>query len=313
MSVPPRHPTTVPSGATSVRPAWDDLPAGVRTLVEERCGAQVAEARSQGGGFTPGFASRLLLDDGRRVFVKAADDGTRGIFAAAYRNEVQVLPHLPAAVPAPRLQWTHDRDGWVVVAFDDVEGRHPRRPWQPAELQEVLDMLTTMAATLTPAPEALHAPTFGAEFADVAPMWKSLDLPEAAEAFALATAALPAFAGDTLVHTDVREDNLLLDGDSRVWLCDWNWVCTGAPWIDTMSVLLSAYGDGLDAEDVVATHPLLRDVPADVLDGFLALLAGYFFTSAADDVPVTSPFIRDHQRWYATVTWNWLSARRGWL
>ncbi|HEU0286240.1 MAG TPA: hypothetical protein VFR22_04280, partial [Nocardioidaceae bacterium] len=58
-------PLTVPQTATAIRPTWDDLPRVVRALIAERCGGDVVAAESMGAGFTPGFASRLRLADGR--------------------------------------------------------------------------------------------------------------------------------------------------------------------------------------------------------------------------------------------------------
>jgi hypothetical protein len=85
----------VPVRATARRPVWTELPAGVRDLVEGRLGAGVVSAHSTGTGFTPGFASRLVLDDGRSVFVKAASsayDRAHGWpLSDAYRDEVRKL------------------------------------------------------------------------------------------------------------------------------------------------------------------------------------------------------------------------------
>ena len=53
-------------------------------------------------------------------------------------------------------------------------------------------------------------------------------------------------------------------------------------------------------------------MPADDIDAVLALVIGYFFKSADDPVPPTSPYIRDHQRWQGEVLWQWLGERRGW-
>ena len=53
-------------------------------------------------------------------------------------------------------------------------------------------------------------------------------------------------------------------------------------------------------------------MPAEHVDIVLALVIGYFFKSADDPVPPTSPYLRDHQRWQGEVLWAWLSERRGW-
>src|SRR4051794_23278304 len=110
----------VPHRRTARRPRWETLPDGVRAAVESRAGASVLHARSQDGGFTEGFASRLELADGTRIFLKAAS-ATRGEHAdQAYRHEARVAGRLPHTVAAPRLLWTMDVADWIVLAFEDI-------------------------------------------------------------------------------------------------------------------------------------------------------------------------------------------------
>lgn len=85
--------------ATAQRPDWSALPASLRLAIEDRCGSEVVEATSQGGGFTNGFASRLLLADGARVFVKAAPQDTW--IAGSYRQESEVVSTLPPGGTRP--------------------------------------------------------------------------------------------------------------------------------------------------------------------------------------------------------------------
>lgn len=148
-----RTAAVVPHRRTALRPTWDSLPRAVRAAIEARTGAPVLRARSQDGGFTEGFASRLELSDGRRLFVKAAPED--GYAHPAYRQEARVVRGLPDAVAAPRLQWTLDAGDWVVLAFEDVEGATPQRPWDADELASVLRALEQLAAAMTPAPDAL--------------------------------------------------------------------------------------------------------------------------------------------------------------
>lgn len=78
-----------------------------------RCGAR--------RGFTPGLAVRLRLAGGLRVFAKGipADH----VLAGKYRAEATTARQLPEATPAPRLRWDAYIAGWVVLAFDDIDGR----------------------------------------------------------------------------------------------------------------------------------------------------------------------------------------------
>jgi hypothetical protein len=302
----------IPHGRTARRLEWAHLPPPVRTAIELRCGAPVVAARSQTGGFTPGFASVLECEDGSRHFVKAASTKAQRMFADAYREEARKLAALPAAAPAPRLLWTLDADEWFVLSTEYVEARAPRRPWRAPELRLCLDMLTAAVPVLTPPPEGLALPPASEEFAAWPAFWSQLDLPHREEAASLAGRYVEAMAGETVVHTDVRDDNILLTSDGRALLCDWNWPFAGAPWLDSLFLLIGPRGDGLDVETVIAGHPLLSTVPSEAIDVVLALVTGYFLKSAGDPVPPTSPFIRDVQRWQGEVCWAWLSERRGW-
>jgi len=305
-----------PVGRTARRLEWPFLPPALRSEIERRCGAPVVEAVSQGSGFTPGFASVLVCDDGTRHFVKAASVKAQRMFAEAYRQEARKLAALPASVPAPRLLWTIEHD-WVVLGIDHVDARPPHRPWRQADLDACLDSLEQVAAALTPAPATLELDTFAAEFASLPAYWRHVaatrpDLPHLDDAALLASRFTGLTAGDTVVHTDLRDDNALIDGHGRAWFCDWNFPVVGADWLDSLLMLIGPRGDGLDVDAVIAARPLLRDVPQDALDAVLALVTGYFWKSADDPVPPTSPHIRDHQRWQGDVCWAWLCERRGW-
>jgi hypothetical protein len=277
----------------------------------------VTTATSQTSGFTPGFASVLHCEDGTRHFVKAASTKAQRMFADAYREEARKLATLPPAAPAPPLRWTLDVDDWFVLSTEYVDARHPRRPWRDGELQRCLDMLAAAGPALTPPPHGLDLPHASEEFATWPAYWDHLrrtrhGLPHLEEAAALARRYAEVMAGETLVHTDVRDDNLLLATDGRVLLCDWNWPMVGAAWLDSLFLLIGPRGDGLDVEAAIAGSPVLAPVPREAVDVVLALVIGYFLKSADDPVPPTSPFIRDAQRWQGVVCWEWLSERRGW-
>ncbi len=309
-------PTTIPHGRTAQRLTWPHLPPAVRALVEERCGSPVVDAASQGGGFTPGFASVLTCADGTRHFVKAASAKAQRVFAESYREEARKLQALPDTVPAPRLLWLEDGD-WVVLGLEHVDGRTPRRPWRQADLDAGLDALEVVARELTPVPEGLHLDSFADELATWPAYWEHVaatrpELRHLDEAADLADRFAEGTEGETVVHMDVRDDNMLVRRDGTAVFCDWNWPTRGAAWLDSLFLLIGPRGDGLDTDAVVASRPLLRDVPAEHIDAVLALVIGYFLKSADDPVPPTSPYLRDAQRWQGEVLWQWLGERRGW-
>jgi Phosphotransferase enzyme family len=311
----------IPVRATAMRPRWEGLPAAVRSLVEDLAGAAVTGAESAGTGFTPGFASRLDLADGRRVFVKAAssaDDTLHGWpLSDAYREEVRKLRALPPGIGAPRVLWHRDVEvaglQWILVGFEYVDGTPPRRPWRRTQLDLVLDKLTEVADVLTVVPPELGLEPVSTELVAGAverlaavrshdERWLRIvrELCEEAETLT---------AGGSVVHLDLRDDNILIGADGRVWIVDWNWPAVGAAWIDLVCVLLSARGDGIDVEALVAQHALTRNVPARAIDALLAVLWSFWAATVDNPAPQHSPFLRHHQRWYLDVTEEWLRDR----
>ncbi|QYJ04642.1 hypothetical protein KUV85_02890 [Nocardioides panacisoli] len=306
----------LPHGRTARRLEWQHLPPGVRAAIERRLGSTVTGASSRPAGYTPGFASVLDCEDGSRHFVKAASlKAQRGI-ARAYREEARKLRLLPPETPAPRLQWVDEFEHWVALETAYVDAVLPERPWREDQLATASQTLVTAADTLTPAP-GIGLTTAAEEFAEWPAYWERVQeaytgVDQAPWAQELATAALEVLGGDTLCHTDVRDDNLLVRPDGSMLLCDWNWPVLGPDWFDSLTLLIGPRGDGHDVEGVIAEHPLLAAVPREDIDGVLALLAGYFLKCSADPGPPSSPYLRDVQLWQGETTWEWLAERRGW-
>ncbi len=302
----------VPHGQTARRLQWPHLPPEVRGLVEGRLGSPVVQVESQGSGFTPGFASRLEGASGARLFVKAASKKAQRPFAEAYAEEARKLESLPSGLPATRLLWAHEDDGWVVLGFEDVQGHRPTRPWAGDDLRACLAALEVIAAatppdTLAPIHEELPSLVTGWQT-----VWRtSPEWPHLAEAASLA-ASLPSIPGGALVHGDARDDNFLVTADRGALLCDWNWPVLGPVWADTVSLLIAVHGDGGDAEQSLADSPLTSSADPEQLDAWIACITGLMLEARGRPVPPTSPFLRVHQNWYAEAGWSWLTQRRGW-
>src|SRR5260370_25023191 len=140
-----------PPAAEGKRLPFSAIPAALRAEIDRKLGGRVVEAVTQPGGFSPGVAARVRLEDGRSAFVKAVGDmnpDSPGI----HRAEARIAAALPASAPAARLLATIDDGGWVILILEDVEGQMPAQPWQPDDLARVLAALADQAAQLTPAP-----------------------------------------------------------------------------------------------------------------------------------------------------------------
>lgn len=306
--------------AAGVRIGWSNLPARVRSAVESILGAAVVSAVSQPGGFSPGSADRIRLADGRRAFVKAVSSAQNPHSPGIHRREARVAAALPASVPAPRLLGCYDDGEWVALVLADVEGRHPRTPWLTSELDLVLAMLARLGAVPVPAALA-DLPTVAEQLAFDFAGWERIaaDPPPRLDPWVarhldglreLADRALTALSGQSLVHVDIRADNLLLGADGTVTLVDWPWASRGPAWLDTLTLLINVrlYG-GHDTEALLARCPVARGVaPVDVT----AVLAGWaaFFTDITRQPPPPGlPTVRAFQRAQAEAVISWLRER----
>jgi aminoglycoside phosphotransferase len=308
--------------ASGRRMQWAELPAPVRRGIEARLGAAVLTADSQPGGFSPGLASRLRLADGSRVFVKAVSGSPNADSPEMHRREARVAAALPPDVPAPALRWSWDDGDWVVLAFDDVDGRSPELPWKTDVLARVLAALASLADRLTPSPIAL-APA-RERLARLFGGWQRIvddglehRLPAGVRdrlGELLATEARwpESVQGESLVHLDVRADNVLITSE-RVYFVDWPAASIGAPWIDLAAMLPSvAMQGGPDPEEVWRAHPMSRGVDDELVDAFVVAVVGYFAHSILLPPPPGLPTIREFQAAQGVHAAAWLAHRRGW-
>jgi len=306
-------PEQVPHGHTARRLEWQHLPPEIRGFIEGRLGSPVVRAESQDAGFTPGFASRLFGAGGERLFVKAASKKAQRPFAEAYVEEARKLAGLPRELPATTILWAHEDEGWVVLGFEDVDGKAPARPWKGPELRACLTALEQVAAVEPPA--GLNLRPVHEELPSLVTGWQHVwrtqpDWPHLSEAASLA-ATLPTLPGGHLVHCDARDDNFLLTPAGAL-LCDWNWPVLGPAWLDAVVLMISVHGDGGDAELAVSSSPLTASVPPENIDAWIAGYTGFMLEARDRPVPPTSPYLRAHQDWYAQAGWSWLVQRRGW-
>lgn len=297
------------------------MPAHVRETFEERLGDHVVEATTQPKGFSPGLAARLKLADGRRVFIKAVSEAANPDSHHIHRREARILAALPSSAPAARLLWTYDEGGWVALCLEDVDGRHPYEPWTERDLDLVIGCLQRMAKDLTPSPIAMTRTAsnwfartingwqvaFERNEERLAP-WIKRNLARLAE---LEARAPDAVGGETLLHCDVRADNILITGD-KVHIVDWPWASVGAWWIDAVGMAPSVAMQGGPTGENFLRRFGVGGVSAHAIDAAICSLAGFFVVRALEPGSPGIPTLRAFQAAQGRVAVAWLRDRLSW-
>jgi serine/threonine protein kinase len=310
---------SVAAVASGVRITWMQIPAQVRAGVEAIIGGRaVVTAVSQSGGFSPGTADRVVTADGRRAFVKAVSTIQNEQTPSLHRAEAHVVGQLPPNSYVPALLGVYDDGAWVGLVFEDLDGHTPAVPWSATELEAAMTALRQMAVAFTPSPVP-DLPSVTNFYSTAFAGWERIrtEPPTELDPWArqhldglcrLADRGLACLAGDSLLHTDIRADNLLIRADGTVAVVDWPWACNGAAWFDQLLLCINAdlYG-GHDPEKLVQQY--LEAVSRDDITAALAGVCGYLTDVARQPPDQGLPTVRDFQRAQASSTLSWLRRR----
>ncbi|MET9218758.1 aminoglycoside phosphotransferase [Streptomyces sp. NPDC003300] len=224
---------------------FEQLPADVRQAVADKTGA-VHHAVTAPGGMNSGIASVLDTDSGP-VFVKGirADHPQVG----AQRREAAVAAHLPFS--CPRLYWHLQLDGWNLLGYEVIDGRHADYTPGSPDLPLVEAALAELQGITAPA---------DVEIKQAVDRWAQYAPP----------GTVQHFDGDALLHTDFAPDNVLIAG-GRARLVDWAWPTRGDAWIDPGALALRLMEAGHPAEAAIefaARFPSWRSAAPEALAAF---------------------------------------------
>lgn len=246
-------------------------------------GADVTTAQPVSGGYTPAQRWVLTLADGRRVFAKFGADTATSMVATWLRQERRAYEDIRAPYMANAFGWDDDGETPLLL-LEDLSGAVWPPPWTSERIATVRATLAEVARTPVPgwadeleARERTHLSGWLRVEADPVP-FLSLGLCDAAWLdralpALIASGASARLSGESLVHLDVRSDNLCFvveDGIEIVKLIDWNWCGRGSADLDLAFWLPSVHAEG---------GPPAWEL-VDDSRGLAALISGYFAAGA---------------------------------
>lgn len=185
--------------------SFDDLPEPVRAAVEAQAGS-ILKAETVSAGLNSALSARVHTATGT-FFLKGLRSDHRWVWTQ--QREADINSYV---VPlAPRLLWHFDTGGWNVLGFEAVEGHHADYAPDSPDLPEVARALRQLADIPCPDIPLRLAEQRLASYVDD-------------------PAVLEYFAGDSLLHTDLNNHNLLVADCAHI--VDWGWATRGAAWLD---------------------------------------------------------------------------------
>ena len=250
-----------------------------------------------GRGYTPALRRLVRLADGRRVFVKAA---TNNSTAQWLRDEQRIYTRLEATFLAKHIAFADGER--PVMVLEDLSQAHWPPPWRRDDVAAVRAAMSAVAAC-----QPAHLPPLDPEIIQtgwqtvatdpepflslgfVPAAWLSRALPR------LTAAALTVdLSGASLLHGDLRSDNLCLRGD-QVVLVDWNYACLGNPEVDLAFWLPSlAMEGGGQPESILPAAP-----------GLAAMVSGFFAARAGLPLISHAPRVRQIQQVQLSAALPW--------
>jgi hypothetical protein len=310
--------------AAGVHLPWADVPTGVHQWAAGIGGGPPRRVHDLSGGFSPGAIALLEFPDRPDIFIKAVGSDLNPVSPDMHRREGTISFALPRSPLLPRIIDRYDDGPWVALAFEAAPGRLPHHPWDQRELLRVLTSLGQLHEVLTPSPVAGIAPT-SEHLRSVFCGWRTLAAmtrpPVALDAWSerhlsqlaeLESEWPDASLGTTLIHGDIRSDNMLI-GDDAVVFVDWPHASVGSPLLDLVewapSVVLEG---GPDPEDLLARHPAARTADPGTVTALVAAWAGFLTEHALRPAPPGLPTVRAFQDAQGRVAREWLQHRTGW-
>jgi hypothetical protein len=276
--------------------------AAFRERVARLAGATPVAWVRRTGGYSPAERWVATLPDGSTVFAKA---GVSALTSDWLRREFAVYEALRARFMPSVLAYEDDPVSPLML-FEDLTYAHWPPPWSFRNVESVREALADLAGMH--APPFLHPASEGifitgkcwAEVARDPQPFLSLGIVnegwlDAALPVLLAAESAAKIDGDSVLHMDVRSDNLCFADEDEPVLIDWNHAARGAAELDVAFWLPSLQFEGGPAPETI-----LPDAPE-----YAALISGFFAARAGQPIIEDAPFVRRVQREQLSTSLPW--------
>ena len=284
------------------------------------------------GGYAPSATFRVVLADGRRVFLKSTYPLPKGSGVRwSIDREERFYRSVGKRVErwAPRYFGSFERDGWHMLALEDL-GPRSVPPWTPAKARRAArDYARFHTSTLgKPLPRWLSrtehvgfasfwsrlvergelkaVASLARRRSDEAEEWLDVALPLLRDGESRLARLRGPFA---LIHVDTRSDNIRIGGE-RLRIFDWPFASVGPVEFDFVAFAQTVAAEGGPApESILDEYTRVLPLRDRAIDASLAGVAGYLADRAWRPPVAGLPRLRPWQRQQLKATLLWLARR----
>lgn len=271
---------------------FDQLPRGVRQAVEEHTGEVEGFIPAPSGNHAA-LAGVLRAEHGGRAFVKGArlhpDQPGGGAEAWSLSNEAAVNPYVQPY--APELLWQLRAEGWLLLGFEYIDGRHANFAPGSPDLNLLADVVGALGALSCPDAVTLR----------VESRYTAVDERAAV------------LAGAALLHCDLNPANVLVTPEGEARVVDWAFSSRGCRWLEygfLVPWLVQAGHTPRQAEAWLSRFNAWRSAEVADVDLFVSLLARVW---SRRDVPGAEAWVSSYaasaRMWHAHRTIVEMAAR----
>jgi hypothetical protein len=248
-------------GPGTERTDWAELSEPVRLAITARTGPVLsAETASRGLNSVIAMSLRTATS---MVFVKGLRTGHPGV--VTQHREAMINPHVLAV--SPRLRWhIDDVDGWNLLGFDHIPGRHADYTPGSPDLPKVIAAMRRLGQIPCPDLPIKQADKRWADYVDD-------------------PTDLEWLRGEALLHTDYNPLTILIC-DAGAHIIDWAWPTRGAAFIDPACLVLRLIAAGhtpAQAETSVAQVPAWNHASKRAIDVFAVANSRLWWEIATND------------------------------
>ncbi|GHO69158.1 hypothetical protein KSC_080500 [Ktedonobacter sp. SOSP1-52] len=312
---------------------WREVPKAVRQQVDSALGSPVTRATRVWGGYGPTPTYRLVLEDGRRAFLKGTYQESNTFMKNALRSEERVYQDLAPVLHRwmPRLYAAIHYADWHVLILEDL-GPQSVPPWTPGKARAITQALADYHKALlgTQPPTWLSQPqedlaqenwTQAAQESQDFQTIAAFAGAEASQALAWLQKISPTIetalkqpalteAPYAILHGDLRSDNLRFN-QGRLYLFDWPSIQLGRPEWDIVAFAQSvAVENGPSPEQVIKWYGEQFPLRTEAIEGALAWWLTFFARRAWQPEIPGLPRLRRFQRQQLGILIFW--AARHW-